>query len=229
MDNKDSATGARALSTPAAPTLHPDSENPQHPTPNTQHLNTRTPEHPTPKAERRTPNAELETLEERFVLHWGEMASAWGIPRTMGQIHALLYLSPEPRSMDEIMERLRISRGNASMNLRSLEEWGVIQRVHFRGDRREYFRSLTDVWELFHSIVQGRKRREFDPMMRSLRQFVAEAGACRTDDPTLALYRSRLGALLGALEVLQGAADRFLPRDPHELPRLLEVEVEGLE
>ena len=72
----------------------------------------------------------LAELEERFVLHWGEMASAWGINRTMGQIHGLLYISPQPLSMDEIMQRLKISRGNASMSLRALEDWGVIQRVH---------------------------------------------------------------------------------------------------
>ena len=168
-------------------------------------------------------------LQERFVLHWGEMASAWGIPRTMGQLHALLYISPEPLSADEIMERLRISRGNASMNLRSLEEWGVIHRVHYRGDRREYFRAEGDAWELFRRIVQERKRREFDPMIRSLREFLAAAREVEEDSPDLRLYRERLGDLLGVLELIQSAFDRLLPRDPHDIPRLLEVEVEGLE
>ncbi len=166
----------------------------------------------------------LAELEERFVLHWGEMASSWGINRTMGQIHGLLYISPRPLSTDAIMERLKISRGNASMSLRSLEEWGVVQRVHYTGDRREYFRSLTDVWELFHTLTRERKRREFDPTLRSLRQFLNEAG----NGDELALYRERLGNLLGLLELIEKTADRFLPHDPHELPRLLEVEVEGL-
>jgi DNA-binding transcriptional regulator GbsR (MarR family) len=170
----------------------------------------------------------LARLQERFVLHWGEMAAVWGINRTMGQIHALLYISPEPLSMDEIMARLKISRGNASMNLRSLEEWGVIQRVHYTGDRREYFRSLTDVWELFHTIVRERKRREFDPMMRSLRQCLADA-ASDGSDPDLTVARERLASLLHVLETLQSAWDRIIPRDPHELPRLLEVNVEGIE
>ena len=173
----------------------------------------------------------LAELEERFVLHWGEMASSWGINRTMGQIHGLLYISPRPLSTDAIMERLKISRGNASMSLRALEEWGVVQRVHYTGDRREYFRSLTDVWELFHTLTRERKRREFDPTLRSLRQFLQEAGPqgrAGEEDHDLALYRERLGNLLGLLELIEKTADRFLPHDPHELPRLLEVEVEGL-
>jgi HTH-type transcriptional regulator, glycine betaine synthesis regulator len=165
----------------------------------------------------------LPELQERFVLHWGEMASAWGIPRTMGQIHALLYVSPEPLSTDEIMERLQISRGNASMNLRSLEDWGVIHRVHFRGERREYFRAVGDAWELFLRVVLERKRREFDPMMRSLSEFLNDARAADGDDPALRLYRERLGDLLQALELIQTACDQLLPRDPSELPRLLEA------
>jgi DNA-binding transcriptional regulator GbsR (MarR family) len=172
---------------------------------------------------------ELDGLRERFVLHWGEMASAWGINRTMGQIFGLLYISLEPLSMDEVMERLAISRGNASMSLRALEDWGLVQRLHYRGDRREYFRSLTDVWEVFQAIVRERKRREFDPLMRSLRQFVAEAEAAGSSDPGMALYRERVGALHGIFEQLQLAADRLMPQRPEDLPRLLEVNVEGLE
>ncbi len=170
----------------------------------------------------------LDDLQERFILHWGEMASAWGINRTMGQIHALLYVSPEPLSADEIMERLKISRGNTSMNLRALEDWGLAQRVHFTGDRREYFRSVSDVWEMGHNLIMERKRREFDPTMRSLRQFLTEAGTA-PDEPGLDVYRERLGNLLRAFEMIQQACDRFMPRDPHDLPRLFEVEVAGLE
>lgn len=159
-------------------------------------------------------------LQERFVLHWGEMAGAWGIPRTMAQIHALLYINPDPLSVDEIMDRLKISRGNASMSLRALEDWGVIQRVHFTGDRREYFRSLTDVWELFRTIVRERKRREFDPMMRSLREFLADPEVQEAAAPDLRLYRERLGNLLTALEVVDEACEALLPRDPRELADL---------
>ncbi len=172
--------------------------------------------------------ATLDDLQERFVLHWGEMASAWGINRTMGQIHALLYVTPEPLPADEIMERLKISRGNASMNLRALEDWGLIHRVHYTGDRREYFRCVTDAWEMCHALVRERKRREFDPTMRSLRQFLSEAQGAQ-DGAGLAIYRERLGNLLQVLDLIQEACDRYLPRDPHDLPRLFEVDVAGLE
>jgi DNA-binding transcriptional regulator GbsR (MarR family) len=152
------------------------------------------------------------------------MANAWGINRTMGQIHALLYVSPRPLSMDEVMERLKISRGNASMNLRALEDWGVIQRVHFTGDRREYFRSVTDVWELFVTLIRERKRREFDPTVRSLRQLAAEVNGAPGGDPELALFRERIGSLLGLMELLESVGERMLPRDPQEIPRLLAAE-----
>ena len=173
------------------------------------------------------PGTHLASLEERFVLHWGEMANAWGINRTMGQIHALLYISPEPLSMDEIMARLKISRGNASMNLRNLEDWGLIHRVHFTGDRREYFRSVTDVWELSRTLVRERKRREFDPTLRCLRELLASIGDA--SDPRLGIYQERIGNLLRLMETIEHAADQYLPRDPHEFPRLLEVHVKGLE
>ncbi len=170
----------------------------------------------------------VRNLQERFVLHWGELASAWGINRTMGQIHALLYISPEPLSMDEIIERLKISRGSASMNLRALEDWGVIQRLHYTGDRREYFRSLTDVWELFNTILRERKRREFDPLLRSLQQFLGETSDAPVE-PEVADFRERLVRLVTVLEQIQTLCDRLMPRDPREVSRLLEVNVEGLE
>jgi len=171
----------------------------------------------------------LTELQERFVLHWGEMASAWGINRTMGQIHALLYISAEPVSVNELMDRLKISRGNASLNLRALEDWGIIQRMHVTGDRREYFRSQADVWDLFHTVVRERKRREFDPMLRSLRQFLADTSQSDPNDPAMALYRERISNLVELLDLLERAGERFLPHAPHELPHLLEVDVQGLE
>jgi DNA-binding transcriptional regulator GbsR (MarR family) len=114
------------------------------------------------------------------------------------------------------------------MSLRALEDWGVIQRVRVPGNRREFFRSPGDVWQLFHAVVRERKRREFDPMVRSLRQFVKDAGDSPSD-PALALYQTRVGALLGVLEVLDHIFERALPSDPKELPRVFEVTVEGLE
>ncbi|MES4792042.1 MAG: hypothetical protein C4321_02815, partial [Chloroflexota bacterium] len=153
------------------------------------------------------PRAEtpLRELEQRFVLHWGEMAGSWGINRTMAQIHALLYICGRCLCTDEIMQRLGISRGNANMNLRELLSWGLIRRVHRTGERREYFQSKSDVWDMFRTILHERKRREFDPTMQRLRQCVAEADeriAAGDRCPQMAHYRDRLDAMLTLLEKL---------------------------
>lgn len=177
-----------------------------------------------------TDSKSLTDLREKFVLHWGEMANSWGINRTMGQIHALLYIAAHPLTADAITQELRISRGNASMSLRALEEWGVIRRTHITGDRRDYYQSVEDVWELARIVTRERKRREFDPMLRALQLFQAEAeGSGSSDDPDWITYRQRLGALLEVLEAVQTASERWLPGDPRQLPRLLEVPVEGLD
>ena len=98
-------------------------------------------------------DAELREPQDRFVSVWGQMGSAWGISRTMAEVHALLFITGEPLCTDEIMDRLEISRGNASMSLRALTDWGVVTRTHKRGDRKEYFRAEQDVWAMFRVIV----------------------------------------------------------------------------
>jgi len=112
----------------------------------------------------------LERSQALFIRRWGEMGGYWGINRTMAELHALLYISPEPLCTDDIMERLQISRGNASMNLRQLVDWGLIHRVHKKGDRKEYFVSETDVWEMFETIARERKRREVEPIVETIRR-----------------------------------------------------------
>jgi len=106
----------------------------------------------------------LEETRALFIRRWGEMGIYWGISRTMAELHALLYISTEPLCTDDIMEQLQISRGNASMNVRSLIDWGLIRRVHVRGDRKEYFTAQTDVWYLFETITRERRRRELEPI-----------------------------------------------------------------
>src|SRR6476469_7022836 len=98
------------------------------------------------------------------------MGQTWGINRTMAEIHALLYINAKPLCTDDVMERLHISRGNASMSLRALCDWGIIRRLHKRGERREYFESLSDVWEMFSIIAAERKRREMDPVLETIKQ-----------------------------------------------------------
>src|SRR5215218_3318495 len=107
----------------------------------------------------------LITAQDLFIRRWGEMGATWGINRTQAEIHALCYITAQPVCTDDVMERLNISRGNASMSLRALCDWGNIRRLHKRGERREYFESLTDVWEIFSIIAAERKRREMDPVL----------------------------------------------------------------
>src|SRR4051794_13689271 len=117
-----------------------------------------------------TPQQNLRTAQDTFIRRWGEMAQTWGINRTMGEIFAFLYITGQPQCTDDVMERLNISRGNASMSLRALVDWGIIRRMHRRGERREYFESLGDVWEMFSVIAAERKRREMDPVLETIRQ-----------------------------------------------------------
>ena len=109
-----------------------------------------------------------------FVEQWGLLGNQWGINRTMAQIHALLLISPEPLSANEIMEELQISRGNVSMALRELMAWGIVSRVHIKGERREYYTTEKDVWNMFRIIARERKKREVDPTIDVLRDSVAE-------------------------------------------------------
>lgn len=116
----------------------------------------------------------LAVARQRFVSLWGRMAGTWGISRTMAEVHAWLFITGGPRHAEEVMEALGISRGNASMTLRRLEEWELVTRVHRRGDRKEYFEAEQDVWRMFRTILAQRKKRELDPLL-------AELDACRSD------------------------------------------------
>src|SRR6266536_4887975 len=136
----------------------------------------------------------LEEVEEDFVGLWRRMSALWGISPTMAEIHGLLYISGAALSMDDIMDRLNISRGNVSMNLTKLVEWGLVRRVHKRGDRRDYYESLSDVWEMFTLVAAQRKRREIDPILTMLRRCKEElsAGALGAEaDDTTTRERSR--------------------------------------
>ena len=118
--------------------------------------------------------AETPDLVRRFVEHWGVMARAWGINATMGELFALLYITGTDWTADDLRERLRISRGNVSMNLRELIGWGVVHRTHRQGERREFYRAEADVWTLFRRILAERKRRELDPTLEVLDQTARE-------------------------------------------------------
>jgi HTH-type transcriptional regulator, glycine betaine synthesis regulator len=119
----------------------------------------------------------LRKVQDDFIRKWGEMGAIWGINRTMAEIHALLYITGVPLCTDDVMDRLHISRGNASMSLRALVDWGIIRRMHRRGERREYFESLSDVWEMFSIIAAERKRREMDPVLETIKTCIRDLQA----------------------------------------------------
>jgi DNA-binding transcriptional regulator GbsR (MarR family) len=112
---------------------------------------------------------------ERFVLHWGDMGSQWGVNRSVSQIHALLYLSERPLTAEEIAATLGLARSNVSNSIRELMAWDLIRRVPVKGDRRDHFEAETDVWEIFARIAMGRKEREIDPAVDALKACVADA------------------------------------------------------
>src|SRR5437868_1796633 len=155
----------------------------------------------------------LEEVEDQFVDLWDTMSSLWGISPTMARIHGLLYLTGAALSMDDIMDRLAISRGNVSMNLSKLVEWGLVRRVHKRGDRRDYYESLSDVWEMFTLVANQRKRREIDPMLATLRKCRDELspealGPLAAEEPAQQRLQ-RVTELLKFLTLMEGLAQRF--------------------
>ena len=111
----------------------------------------------------------LSPLSQDFVLHFGEMGSRWGINRTVGQIYALLYVSPHPLNADEIAEALAFSRSNVSMGLKELESWHLTKLQHLPNDRREYFTAPEDIWAIFRTLAEERRKREIDPTLTMLR------------------------------------------------------------
>ncbi len=117
---------------------------------------------------------ELPPLVQGFVLHFGEMGSRWGLNRTLGQIYALLYVSPQPLHADDITEKLGISRSNVSMGLRELKAWRLVRLEHHPGDRREYFSAPQDVWSIFSTLAEERQRREIEPTLSMLRDALLE-------------------------------------------------------
>ncbi len=118
----------------------------------------------------------------RFILFWGEMASRWGINRTMAQIHALLYASEDPLDTDEIMQLLQISRGNANMNLRSLINWELVRKVHQSGSRKDFYTAEKDVWKITARVIKEREKREIQPVMQQLQE-CREILLCSDSDP----------------------------------------------
>jgi DNA-binding transcriptional regulator GbsR (MarR family) len=145
------------------------------------------------------PKSSLTPIQQKFILHWGEMGAKWGINRTVAQIHALLYLSDKPLNAEEIATTLGVARSNVSNSLRELQGWGVVKITHILGDRRDHFASMKDVWEMFRIIVDERKKREADPVLHMLREAVAEAKKPGAAD---AHTRERLAEMLQFFDLM---------------------------
>lgn len=162
---------------------------------------------------------ELKPIAERFVLHWGEMGSRWGVNRTVAQIHALLYLAARPMDAEEITETLGVARSNVSTSLKELQSWNLVRIVHIKGDRRDHFETSTDVWELFKLIVAGRRQREIDPTVVALRACLDNPAIEAEEEGT----RQRIEETLKFIEIMSTLADEMLRYKPETLMKTLGV------
>jgi len=156
-----------------------------------------------------TTKTALTPVAQKFILHWGEMGTKWGINRTVAhaQVHALLFLSPAPVPADEISATLSVARSNVSTSLRELQGWGIVRVVHVLGDRRDHFESTKDVWEIFRTVSEERKRREIDPTLRVLTECVQELKTAPAGD---AYTRERLESMLDFLTIMSGLFEEIL-------------------
>jgi len=156
---------------------------------------------------RRTAQGSLTPVAQKFILHWGEMGTKWGINRTVAQVHALLFLSPQPVPADVIADTLSVARSNVSTSLRELQGWGIVRVVHVLGDRRDHFETSKDVWEIFRTVSEERKRREIDPTLRVLNECVQEVKTGGQED---AHTRERLESMLEFLTTMSGLFEEIL-------------------
>lgn len=159
----------------------------------------------------------------KFIVHWGEMGARWGINRSVAQIHALLYVSPEPLAADAIAETLAIARSNVSTGIKELQSWGLVRATQTLGDRRDHFETSTDVWELFRIIIRERKRREFDPTLALLRECVDEADTADSAASAMPQLGERLKAMLEFMELTDTWGERAVRLSPSNLRRLAKL------
>jgi DNA-binding transcriptional regulator GbsR (MarR family) len=149
----------------------------------------------------------LTPIQQKFVLHWGEMGIRWGINRTVAQVHALLFLASKPLNAEDVCHALGVARSNASTSLRELQNWGLVKVTHVLGDRRDHFECVThDVWEMFRTVLDERKKREIDPTIEVLRTCVEEA---RRGGAGEELTRERLTVIQDFFETMSAWYDQI--------------------
>ena len=157
---------------------------------------------------------------EKYVLHWGEMGTRWGTNRTVAQIQALLYLSPRPLRADEIVDLLSVARSNVSTSIRELQSYGLVKMTHVLGDRRDYFESLSDVWELFRVILEQRKQRELNPTLSMLRNVAVEMDE---DDQTDPVTKERIRNMLQFVESTSDWYEKIVQVPTPTLQKLMKL------
>ena len=162
----------------------------------------------------------LGATEQKFILHWGEMGTRWGVNRTVAQIHALLFLANRPLSAEDIAESLGVARSNVSNSIKELQSWNLIRVTHLMGDRRDHFVALQDVWEIFRVIVEERKRREIDPTLTMLRECAIEGSGDQALEPA---SLARMNEVLGFLDMLGASYDDYKHLPPATLQRFLKM------
>lgn len=161
---------------------------------------------------------ELTKASREFILHWGEMGSRWGVNRTVAQVHALLYLSKEPLTAEEISEALSVARSNVSTSLRELQNWQLAQVTHQMGDRRDFFTTSQDVWQLFLTVVRQRVEREIEPTIVALKRLAEEARAEKQPEVT-----ARIAGMHAFLEEMHGWYEQMIKLPPSTLRSLVNV------
>ena len=162
----------------------------------------------------------LSPTEQKFVLHWGEMGTRWGVNRTVAQIHALLFLANKPLNAEDIAESLGVARSNVSNSLKELQSWKLIKISHVLGDRRDHFVALQDVWEIFRVIVEERKRREIDPTLTVLRECAIEGEHDAELEPAAL---ARMVEVLAFLDMLSASFEDYKGLPPATLKRFLSM------
>ena len=161
----------------------------------------------------------LSETSQKFILHWGEMGTRWGVNRTVAQIHALLYLAGKPLPADEIADTLNVARSNVSNSIRELQAWNLTKLVHVMGDRRDHFESSTDIWELSRTVVRERQERELMPTITMLRELL--------NHPEIMLdgaeRANRMREMLTMLETMTAWSDEMLRLDTETLTKVLKL------
>ena len=164
-------------------------------------------------------NPPLSPLAQRFILHFGEMGSRWGINRTVGQIYALLYVQAKPLNADEIAEYLSFSRSNVSMGLKELQSWRLVKLLHQAGDRREYFEPPKDIWDIFKALLEERRRREVEPTLSMLRDALLENPASEADR----VAQQRMREMYDLIELSSSWFDDVQRLSPETLTSLMKM------